>query len=385
MIKINPKIILFAIILLLGFFVIPLIIKKSNKPFIQEPLILVTGDFNNEESFGNIVLKGINREFEIDNKYKKFSIEKYSFNEFIESDLSSGFINERIAALNTKIRRNLIKLIAHKNIIAIIAANTSETITPVLKAAKEFNIPVFITVATNYSVIDGFENIAFRLVPNDKKQALLITHWCKNILQNENEKLKVGVLYSPTIYGKDLRDTLRNELGLNNLIPFAIGTTTDIAGSLKYGVDAGVNIWIALTYKNEAIEIAVKKSLLQVSGPIIFSDGAYGSWLFHEISDSLYFTFPFVKTNNRNKVNKQVVGYDNFGADALKIISNAYYEFINNNVYDSKDDYFKIITNSSFPEIQSNYIFKNGENINSEFIIYKCDKNGNIEATKYKI
>jgi len=355
-----------------------LIILQFNPTLSQTPIILVTGEFNNQESFGNLVMDGIKQSKASLPPEKKIEVEIYKLHEYTEADLSIGFIAEKTGILNEQIRRDLITLVAHKNIIGIIAANSSETIEPVLQVGNEFKIPVFITVATNDKIIKNYSEISFRLLANDGKQAKAIAEWCEFII-NGTESAKIGVLYSQTRYGKDLRGTLENVIGINSLIPFSLGTTTDIAGSFSYGEKSGVDAWVAITYKDEAKEIAVKKKSLGIDGPILFSDGAYGQWLNKINEDSIYYTFP-VSDTLANKV-----GYNSFGYDAYKIIYHTFAKYNNENKK-TKADFLNIINDQDFTYwingIRGKYVFENGENTLSKFEFFNTNHGINKQNTE---
>ena len=365
--KIILNLLVFPLVFAFFWYLIPLVIVKFNPTLTQSPLILVTGDFSNPESFGSLVMSGI-----IESKAnlptnEKIETEKYELLEYTEADLSVGFIVEKTSILNEKIRDDLVTLVAHKNIIGIIAANSSETIEPVLQVGKEFKIPVFLAVASNDEIIAEYNDISFRLLANDGKQAEAISKWCEQIIDS-TETDKIGVLYSQTRYGKGLRRTLERVIGINSLIPFSLGTTTDIAGSFNYGERAGVNAWVAITYKEEALEIAVKKKSLGINGPILFSDGAYGKWLTQINEDSIYYTFPLPDTSFKN------VGYNHFGYDAYRLIYYAFSKYKHESMK-TKDDFLNIINDHEFTfwlkGLNGKYKFNNGENIMSKFEYFK--------------
>ena len=354
-------------ILCFFWYVIPFLIITLNPTLTQSPLILVTGDFSRPESFGSLVMSGVNNAKADLPTNDRIETEKYELQEYTEADLSVGFIVEKTDLLNKKIENDLVTLVAHKNIIGIIAANSSETIEPVLKVGREFKIPVFIAVASNDEIIQEYKDISFRLLANDGKQAEAISNWCESIIDGKGMD-KIGVLYSQTRYGKGLRKTLENVIGINSLVPFSLGTTTDIAGSFNYGEKAGVNAWVAITYKEEAIEIAVKKKSLNINGPILFSDGAFGEWLSQIDEDSIYFTFPLPDASFKN------VGYNHFGYDAYKLI----YHTFNKYKFDgmkTKNEFLSVIGDNDFTiwlnGLNGKYKFENGENKMSKFEYFK--------------
>lgn len=366
--KVNIyNLLLIPFIFVFFWYIVPIIILYFNPSLTQKPLILVTGDFTTTESFGSTVMKGVNEAKSSLSTLELISTEKYELIEYTEADLSVGFIAEKTDALNKKIRNDLVTLIAHKNIIGIIAANTSETIEPVLQVGKEFNIPVLITVASNDDIITNYKDISFRLLANDGKQGLVISKWCRSKLVDNNSN-KIGVLYSQTRYGKGLRRILENVIGINSLVPFSLGTTTDIAGSFNYGVESGVGAWVVVTYKEEAAEIAVKKESLNIKGSVLYSDGAYGSWLKKIKADSLYYSFPTAEFTDT------IVGYNHFGFDAYKIIYNAFVKYKFEKLK-SKEDMLNIIKDPDFTmwikQLKGQYRFKDGENEFSKFKLFK--------------
>lgn len=340
----------------------------------EEKYVLIVGDFKSKGSFGLSVLNGFESAIK---KYGKtnlnFKYEKIDVDESILQN-SSDNLFEQTKNSNNEIRNSLINYISSKNVVTIISANTSQTIKPCLDIGKIFNIPVIMTVATSDIIRNNYENIAFRLLPNNNSQADIICKW-----MNEHNKLDTslfGILYSPTIYGKNLLEEIRRKNGFEKIAPFTISTTTDLVGTFRYGSDIKLDGWISFAYMNEAIEILIKKRRIDIKSPILFSDASYGYW-FEELDSSkkinVFLSFPETYPNNKEPV-ENVKGFGVFGYDAFWIVNSCLKDGKANNKYEmlkKLSDY----ENSSNGELIRSYKFTDGENELSKFKIYKIDEN----------
>lgn len=315
-------IVLFIILYLLTFTVLmPRLIKGSSDVLSGEKHVIITGDFNDNTSFGFSVLTGFETALLEKGKSKsRFQHIKIPINENLVQNVNST-INIETSQLSTDFKKELISKISSKNVIAIISANTSQTILPCLEVGKTFNIPVLITVATNNKITQPYEGIYYRLLANNSTQADEIIRWMNNYEKNDSSYF--GVLYSPTIYGNNLLDVIRSKIGFEYVIPFSISTTTDMVGTISYGKRIGVSAWVSLSYLKESMEIQIKKEHIDYnSTPILFSDGAYGNWIekIHQNKEkNVFLSFPETYPQDSERIGN-VGGFGVFGYDAYWLI-----------------------------------------------------------------
>ena len=335
--------------------------------------ILIVGDFENNNSFGKQVLKGFETAYKTSNK-KHFKYEIVSIDESLVQK-ASGLINIETNSLISELRKKMIYQISSKNIVAIISANTSQTVTACLELGNTFNIPVLVTVATRKSVTSSFPNITFRLLPDNSKQAKAIVKWMsKKFPDNSSE---FGVLYSPTFYGRDLLESLRKLIGFEKIIPFSISTTTDIAGALRYGMNMNIDSWIALAYQQESIEIYLKKKHMFADIPILFSDGAYGDWIKELNSKSekyVYLSFPL--TYRGQKMRSNIIDIESFGVfgyDACKLLI----KIFESTKISNRLSLIEALKETDIQEANNMFIgrykFMDGENVYSDFEVYEIE------------
>jgi hypothetical protein len=112
-----------------------------------------------------------------------------------------------------------------------------------------------------------------------------------------------------------------------------VNTTTDIAGILIYGEKADVQSWVVVGYRDQAREFYSKKVSSGVKGKMLFSDGAYGKWLFELPSDptnsqEVYFSFPTLSMISPSPAapkehSTELRGYGTLGFDAYCLIDSA--------------------------------------------------------------
>lgn len=365
----------FILIYVLVFaFIMPVIIRSSTDVISGEKYVIITGDFVNSESFGTSVLKGFNEAVKEKGKNKSnFKFETLSVNENLVQNASSS-INIETNTITSKFKKDLITIISSKNVIAIVSANTSQTISTCLEVGKTFNIPVLITVATNNQITKGYEDKSFRLLANNGIQANAIIEWMK--LYNKNDSSYFGILYSPTIYGNNLLDVIRTKVGFEYVIPFSISTTTDMVGTINYGDDIGISAWVSLSYLKESIEIQVKKEHLDKnSTPILYSDGAYGEWIIElnrKRENNIFLSFPETYPNGINRI-KNVDGFGVFGYDAYWLID---YCIENETAFD-KSVFASKLNNIEIPHNNNmiqKYKFSEGENTLSKFKIFTINE-----------
>ncbi|MFA7419460.1 MAG: hypothetical protein WCZ90_07225 [Melioribacteraceae bacterium] len=350
-------------------YLFPKILSSSANVIEAKKYILIVGDFNNEGSFGQNVLDGFQIALNEKGKNKTlFSYETISVDERVVENVS-GSINYETKEVHEKLKSELIDRISSKSVLCIISANNSQTLRPCLEIGRTFNIPVLITVATS-DIDKEFNDIFCRLPANNKKQATCIINWMNRIGVTPSSYF--GVLYSPTIYGTGLLRELQKQVDFEKLIPFTINTTTDMVGTINYGNDIKISGWVSLSYLKEAIEIQLKKEKLIPQKPILFSDGAYGSWIekVNRKKEELYLSFPETYPDKNKKIDK-VNGFGVFGYDAYWIIDNCLNNSIDKRAFNEKLFLFENISSS---QLIQKYKFSNGENINSKFKVYKIDE-----------
>ena len=319
----NKLIFLLALVLVVLYLATPALLNNYyNQSLSRSPTILLVGDFTKEEAFGSLVYRGVNEAQQNNSRtnYTQVSIHKVNVNDSLWQDSFAGSNTSELQSELNSLHETLLREIVRFNVVAIISANTSQTITEVLEVGKSFNIPVLITVSTNTSILTNYSDIAFRLVASDKKQAEAISKWSV-----ENGK-RTALLYDLSRYGIGLRDNLMANIGLGEILPFALNTTTDLAGIVRYASDENVQSWIIVGYRNQAIEFYGKLRALKPTGSVLFSDGAYGLWLsrINPIAGESYFlSFPTIDTNTNRTIGDDLRGYSVFGFDAFHIICRA--------------------------------------------------------------
>lgn len=242
-----------------------------------DPVVLLVGDLNTQASFGNAVQAGVIAA-KTQQDHPAFRILEIQVADPSGSlELSSDLTLD--SARSERLRVDLLRAIAAENVVAIISADTSSTAGTVIEVASTFQIPVLLAVATNAELLQLEHSTAIRLVPSDALQADTITGWCRETLRAESSDgpVRVGVLHDTTAYGLGLRAELQRRLSVQEMLPFP--ATNNIADALRTGQAANVNGWVVLGYESQAREFLAKKIALGIPGPVLLSDGCYGSWL----------------------------------------------------------------------------------------------------------
>lgn len=313
-----------SVVAIIAYLALPIVLNTNlNRSLMQNPVLLLVGDFTTDESFGALLERGVN----VADNLRSSGIHPTLMSVVVnEPSVASpiGFSPEILDRELVSLRSRLIEEIVNNNVVAIISANASQSAAAVLQVGKAFNIPVLLTVATHDKVIDGYENIAFRLIARDSSQAEEITKWCVS------KGGRVGLVSELSAYGIGLRDALISQIGPLSLVQFYMSTTTDVAGILKYGKEAGVKSWVVISYRNQAIEFFSKKDALDVDGEVLFSDGAYGYWL-NKLPETtrakhkLSLSFPSNRDGSdtqqaQQSGREQIGGYSVFGYDAYRLV-----------------------------------------------------------------
>jgi hypothetical protein len=203
------------LVIIVLYFSIPFFVNAVyNHSLENSPVVLVVGDLS-DEGFGSLVNSGVTAaQKESVGSDNNIAIRTVSVNEAAWRDAFGGSNTEELDREIKTLRSNLIKEISQHNVIAIISANTSQTVPTVLQVGKTFNIPVLITVATNTEVTNGYSDISVRLIALDSKQAEVIQEWC------EKQGTRIGLIYDLTRYGTGLRDALTQHVGTSKAHPF---------------------------------------------------------------------------------------------------------------------------------------------------------------------
>jgi hypothetical protein len=229
--------------------------------------------------------------------------------------------------LNDEVKNQLIDKIARENVVAIVAANSSQTVAACLETGKMFHIPVLVTSATETNCLNGFESIGFRLVTNNHNQVPQIAHWVNQMTDQESQfkmgitkdslwhnafdsvmhhpfpdsyatclnpapdtcqmkkidsiveqKIKeskcaekgeihtVGILYLANKYGNDLCKEIKDSLHKvkYNVISFPISNTNSIIYAMQQTKEKlGISKWIAICYPDEAENIVAMEDRQQ--------------------------------------------------------------------------------------------------------------------------
>lgn len=338
----NSKRVVILLIFTVVYVLTPSFINTTyNKSLSEKPVVLLVGDFSSEDGFGSMLEIGIKCATKQAGG-SELRLEYHNVNVAESSDEKPSNPNITLSRVEeANLKRELTVEVATNNVVAIVAANTSQTAPLVLEFGRAFNIPVLLAVATNDSILQGYEQIAFRLPAQDTKQAEVIKNW--TVQQNG----RIGLVYDLSRYGIGLRDSLLKQIGPNNLVSFSMSTTTDLAGILKYGTDAGVKAWVVVGYRYQAVEFYSKKVALNVPGQVLFSDGAYGMWLSKlsgvKNTDRVYLSFPTTNGNNTTCSDEagkpfELKGYADFGFDSHRLITAA----INRLVAEGKNQKYEL-------------------------------------------
>jgi ABC-type branched-subunit amino acid transport system substrate-binding protein len=338
----NSKRVVILLIFTVVYVLTPSFINTTyNQSLSEKPVVLLVGDFSSEDGFGSMLEIGIKCAAKQAGG-SELRLEYHNVNVAESSDEKPSNPNITLSRVEeANLKRELTVEVATNNVVAIVAANTSQTAPLVLEFGRAFNIPVLLAVATNDSILQGYEQIAFRLPAQDTKQAEVIKNW--TVQQNG----RIGLVYDLSRYGIGLRDSLLKQIGPNNLVSFSMSTTTDLAGILKYGTDAGVKAWVVVGYRYQAVEFYSKKVALNVPGQVLFSDGAYGMWLSKlsgvKNTDRVYLSFPTTNGNNTTCSDEagnpfELKGYADFGFDSHRLITAA----INRLVAEGKNQKYEL-------------------------------------------
>jgi ABC-type branched-subunit amino acid transport system substrate-binding protein len=170
--------------------------------------------------------------------------------------------------------RRLIRRFAEEDVVAIVAATTSQTSRAVIGAARAFDVPVLLAVATNPGLLGRGSEHVLRLLPSDARQANAISAWVE---EGSSDDL-VGVFYDPTTYGRGVLEAMGDRMGATRLLPFAFGSDS-VVEALRFGEESGVERWVVVGYTQQASEVLSKARAVGVSGDFLITDGAFGTWL----------------------------------------------------------------------------------------------------------
>ena len=219
--------------------------------------------------------------------------------------------------------REIAKRVAQRNVIGIIAANTSQTAPSAIDEAGAFHIPVFLAVATTEALTKHCTRYVLRMPATDRLQAQQIVAWLHDQPTNSN----TPVIYDPRAYGTGLRDALRSLHGPLSFMEFSLASTTDVVDILEHGRQAKVQSWIVLGYREQAIDIVAKMQFLEMQGHVLLSDGCYGEWVSHVPArgPELFLVFPLPTQMGHHAAahTPRLKGYAPFGHDALILLAAA--------------------------------------------------------------
>ena len=227
-----------------------------------DPVILVIGDFSTPESFGTVVERGLARGKRSNEWRIVPSIKKVEIYEPVVSKITASTAGE--------IRSRLVRAFAQYNVVAVVSANTSQTAPSVLETVSLFRVPVLLAVATTDNLLEGYSGIAYRLPARDVEQAKAMADWANK----QRGSGPVGVLYDPRRYGANLHGALVNQMGLLQVLSFPLSPSSEVSVQLDYGAKAGVERWIVVGYREQAVEVLARKKHLKIPGAVLLSDGA---------------------------------------------------------------------------------------------------------------
>lgn len=354
--------------LLILLFVVALIQIIINPPLVHplssEPVIIFIGDMR-PDSFGSNVKIGIDKALK---KYDDNNFEIITL-DFDESVFNSPSISTDILQIENRIKTlqlKLVRILGEENVIGIISANSSSSIEPVLEVADTFHIPTLITVATNDQILPRNHKLAFRLVPKDNLQANEIAEWVIKSSTEDSTEVPLAIIHDPQQYGANLQNMISSEIGYTSVLTFPLSSNSNMTEIVNNGNLLGANNWVFIGYKEQAMSFYARQRYVESQNSILFSDGAFGNWLYEINKESIYISFPTTELFDPVN-NDSLSGYSSFGYDATRIFQLAISDGISKSK--SKLDLVDLIrTSSKKSGLIHKYQFnEQGENELAEF------------------
>lgn len=289
------------------------------------------------------------------------------------------------------------EIIKHPKVIGVIGHATSSTTKIALESYRKANIPVILPIATNPALTIGCGN-CFRLPSNDDVQAKAISDFAINKLNGENIYLIWDESESAKEYSVYLKDQVIKFIGdrirFKQPIAFA---PMNYAHLLKSIPNNKTDVVIFCGYGSMAREffngLQFEYKLLgsEFQKPkVILSDGCKISDI-KDVSkfgfDNSYLSFPSEKLRDSYKFQnfipenpprgmekmKKEESYEIFGYDALTLFSLAFNKSLQDKNTSRKSLNENLKINYDDNALYYKYDFKDGENQDSRYFIYKLD------------
>ena len=102
----------------------------NNQSLSQSPVILLVGDFTNDEAFGTLVYRGANDAQQNNPRkdYPQIEIHKIEVNDSAWEDSFAGSNTAELQAELNSLHEKFLRYIVTNNVVAIISANTSQNV-----------------------------------------------------------------------------------------------------------------------------------------------------------------------------------------------------------------------------------------------------------------
>lgn len=277
---------------------------------LEKPVVLVVGNSDSQDPFGPNVAYGVEKATD-------------HVQELV-ADLALQQIAIRSKAGKT-IERQILDAVATRNVVAVVAATTSQHAAKVQAIGRTLRIPVLFTVATYADLLRTGGGWSFRLPASDRLQADAILRW----INASQGVTRTAILYDNGVYGRSLKELLLQRCRPLACLTFELTAGVDIAAVLERGRAAGVTAWVLAGYTSQGLDFVSKKTALAVPGRILLSDGCYGGWLkTARIPDAvLSFPTPDVASEHKKLHDVDVrEGFAPLGHDAVVLIAYAIHE-----------------------------------------------------------
>lgn len=167
-------------------------LSAAQFPPFPTPAVIVCGDFSREDSFAHDVHTALRQT--------------------ARALAGTGGVKLHVLALDDEGRagtlsfqQRFLDLLAQHYVIALVSANKTDNMPPVLRLAETFRIATLIAVATNDRVLSSATKHALRLVPNDSEQARAIVAWA-------GQYARPLIVYNRSDYGMFLSRSISQQL-----------------------------------------------------------------------------------------------------------------------------------------------------------------------------
>lgn len=298
----------------LGLVILSIIVARLQDDDDDRPTFLVTGDFAKSGDFSHDVFAGAK------NASVEFKDPSSQSSPLVLPLPADAGMSEAV------FRDSLLKVYTRRNVVGIISADISSVAEVVLKVANSYRLPVLLTVATNDKILRARrEDLSFRLVPTDTKQAGLLAEWCFS--KDRPVIIHGGETPYGQFLGRKVIEILSQERVSHSKAKEPPIITSYFNGTDLFSVLAPIQLLqvdgiVFIGYSDRFAELLGKLKALNCTIPILLSDGCYSPFVIDNPPDGDFFlSFPTSPMQQDNRRNVRANGV--FGHDAYIILGTA--------------------------------------------------------------